>query len=409
MPFNHDEDAEAPAVAALTSLSGSSQESSGEYISEDDHHIHRLDRSGALAQVAGSQSMLSQELSILGAAATTKEEEEAIGGLSQMSDIALSQESAASGGSDFDSQRVARKYGLLSQDPFAIPARSLAEQPVAQRSYGDPASPGAGIQKALPDSQGSCGGEGANFGSLLDAVSFVQSQEEFQLTQESQELENSDSEENVDKSPQVSPRKRQTRPPSSRIKTKSRKMVDRDSSSLDELVKKSTKKNAQPSPKKNVNQGPLQTKKKAIFKNEPPPPAEDPTTLKKAAAKQPKTNKAQPLEPKKRKRKDESEQIKLQRQAQRAAALAQRTINDADLAKRLLLSMALTRENPRSAPDTLPGPGFALPEGFFWAHYPPLEKGMIELSIYGFLNSFITLNSYLNTFYLSSSPCSLEG
>ena len=93
----------------------------------------------------------------------------------------------------------------------------------------------------------------------------------------------------------------------------------------------------------------------------------------------------------------------------RAAALAQRTINDADLAKRLLLSMALTRENPRSAPDTLPGPGFALPEGFFWAHYPPLEKGMIELSIYGFLNSFITLNSYLNTFYLSSSPCSLEG
>jgi hypothetical protein len=62
-----------------------------------------------------------------------------------------------------------------------------------------------------------------------------------------------------------------------------------------------------------------------------------------------------------------------QAEAKRAAELAERTISDPLIAKRLLLSMALVRENPRSAPDLLPGPGHVLQEGFFWAHYPPLE------------------------------------
>ena len=62
--------------------------------------------------------------------------------------------------------------------------------------------------------------------------------------------------------------------------------------------------------------------------------------------------------------------------ARRAAALAEQTITDPEMAKKLLLSMALVRENPRQAPDAWPKPGSVVPEGFFWAHYPPLENGM---------------------------------
>merc|ERR1712238_520997 len=56
--------------------------------------------------------------------------------------------------------------------------------------------------------------------------------------------------------------------------------------------------------------------------------------------------------------------------------------SDPAIAKKILLSMALKRENPRSAPQVLPGEGHVIQEGFFWAHYPPLEfvlkKNMAE-------------------------------
>jgi len=60
--------------------------------------------------------------------------------------------------------------------------------------------------------------------------------------------------------------------------------------------------------------------------------------------------------------------------ARNAADLAERTIHDPELAKQLLLSMALVRENPRTPPASIPGPGHVLPDGFFWAKYPPLES-----------------------------------
>jgi hypothetical protein len=60
--------------------------------------------------------------------------------------------------------------------------------------------------------------------------------------------------------------------------------------------------------------------------------------------------------------------------AQRAANLAVRVSSDADLAKQLLLSMALTRDNPRQIPAACPPTGHVLEDGFFWAHYPPLEQ-----------------------------------
>ena len=71
----------------------------------------------------------------------------------------------------------------------------------------------------------------------------------------------------------------------------------------------------------------------------------------------------------------DSDQRKSQDVAQRAAALAEQTITDPEMAKKLLLSMALVRENPRSVPSVLPSKGATVPEGFFWAHYPPLEAG----------------------------------
>jgi hypothetical protein len=60
--------------------------------------------------------------------------------------------------------------------------------------------------------------------------------------------------------------------------------------------------------------------------------------------------------------------------ARRAAALAEKTITDPDMAKKLLLSMALMRENPRQAPEEWPKKGSVIPPSFFWAHYPPLEN-----------------------------------
>jgi hypothetical protein len=60
--------------------------------------------------------------------------------------------------------------------------------------------------------------------------------------------------------------------------------------------------------------------------------------------------------------------------AQRAAALAARTITDPVIAKKLLLSMALVRENPRSVPEIEPGPGYVLQSKFVWSHHPSLES-----------------------------------
>ena len=56
-----------------------------------------------------------------------------------------------------------------------------------------------------------------------------------------------------------------------------------------------------------------------------------------------------------------------------AAELATKIIHDHELAKELLLSMALCRTNPRTPPESIPGHGHVLTDGFFWSRYPPLE------------------------------------
>jgi hypothetical protein len=84
--------------------------------------------------------------------------------------------------------------------------------------------------------------------------------------------------------------------------------------------------------------------------------------------------KARSLSPqKKRKHEREQEHKKSQGMAQQAAELAAQVIDSPQVAKQLLLTMALVRINPRSAPTTWPQRGSAIPEGFFWGTYPPLE------------------------------------
>lgn len=99
---------------------------------------------------------------------------------------------------------------------------------------------------------------------------------------------------------------------------------------------------------------------------------------------QPRKRKAPPKDDKtkakvsKRKKRLQEEQ-EAQERAKRAATLAEQTVADPEMAKKLLLSMALVRENPRSSPETWPQTGSIVGEGFFWAHYPPLEIGKHSL------------------------------
>jgi len=81
----------------------------------------------------------------------------------------------------------------------------------------------------------------------------------------------------------------------------------------------------------------------------------------------------QKLKERLRREKIEQENKKSQAEARNAAMLAERTITDPHVAKKLLLSMALARENPRSVPKTLPGKGHVIQEGFFWVSRIYLE------------------------------------
>ena len=475
-----------PAVAVAAASGGSGNSSTGssqgssEYISEDEH-IQHLDQSGALNQVAGSQSILSQELQQhhrhhqqhhdLPAGGDEETESNHDGGdLSQISNLDMGgfsqssiidchfygEESQASE-TVFNSQKAARKYGLLSQDPFALPARSLTEPPLSQRSTASAISISNHSLLPPPGSQGSSNNSSAesNFGSLLDAVQLFQSQEaeeeRLQLSQEtaSSSHNREDREEGCDDDDDDNDGGTD-RGYDPTVRTNKKKKSEQPSSPGEENIyggraltaaaaanKMSSSDNR--SQKSNLAPGSTCTarrnngnsssprkptlpfaKKKVIgnhpmvAKNQPPPavapaPATPTTPIKNSAMSSNRnvgapavTNQTMTPAPpkvapianvtrvtdktptsdgsKKRKRKNDSEIVKQQKLAERAAALAQRTINDADLAKRLLLSMALTRENPRSAPEKLPGPGFSLPAGFFWAHYPPLEKGTFNIS-----------------------------
>ena len=94
-------------------------------------------------------------------------------------------------------------------------------------------------------------------------------------------------------------------------------------------------------------------------------------------------------------RKTKAQRKKLQEEtnytARRAASLVEQLRIDAKVEKQLLLSMALTRENPRSGPSSYPSHGTVIVNGFYWGQFPPLEK---------------VLRSYMEEYYeLSIEKC----
>jgi hypothetical protein len=77
--------------------------------------------------------------------------------------------------------------------------------------------------------------------------------------------------------------------------------------------------------------------------------------------------------------------------AKRAAELVEQLRVNRKVEKQLLLSMALTRENPRSGPSQFPPSGTTILNGFYWGQFPPLEK---------------VLRSYMEEYYeLSIEKC----
>jgi len=77
--------------------------------------------------------------------------------------------------------------------------------------------------------------------------------------------------------------------------------------------------------------------------------------------------------------------------AKRAAELVEQLRVNRKVEKQLLLSMALTRENPRTGPSSFPAEGTLILNGFYWGQFPPLEK---------------VLRSYMEEYYeLSIEKC----
>ena len=81
---------------------------------------------------------------------------------------------------------------------------------------------------------------------------------------------------------------------------------------------------------------------------------------------------------KKRKLLKAAKNAEAQALAKQAADLAAKTIASPEVAKNLLLNLALIRINPRAAPTLWPKRGTVIQEGFFWGSYPPLEYVLRE-------------------------------
>lgn len=339
-------------IAASNDSSEEEPDSSQVPLSQTDEHILRLEKEGQLTQVVGSQSMLSQELMY-----SSQREDEEVEGLSEIH-VSQQRESSIS---------MAKRLGLLmqeeekqpTQDKFSSPnqASGMTSTPVKSSllthvtnnetpsTFAESGSPGqqrsfmpdkdmnslisspAAAAFRIPDTPIR---ESECFGSLLDAVQRITEQEE--VNAKIYALQNRPAE------------------------------LLTGVSSVDPGATGDT----QSSPNSTMEP----TKRKSPSSNEGSPTKK---SRKSAATK-----------------KREFEQKKAQETAKRAAALAERTVADPEMAKKLLLSMALVRENPRTLPATWPPRGSVVPEGFFWAHYPPLEGGKkdCQLCISSLLGSY---------------------
>ena len=279
------------------------------HMSQTDDHIQLLDRNGDLNEVAGSQSMLSQEL-------IDHHHDES-------DDLELPESSQSS-----SSIGIAKRIGLLSQSQEELSQTQEEEEEKEPTKNQEPLSGLALLTQSIKEADkitsfsaiiksNASNGEDKDastnqdvkpprdyegFGSLLEAVAKITEQEELAMLAG------------------TAPNK--ASPPSSAAMSK------------------------KPMKKRKISRSlPFQ-------KNGPPP----------------KQRKSDNQKKKERLRREriEKETEKAQAIAKKAASIAEQTISDPVLAKKLLLSMALARENPRTVPQNLPGKGHVVQEGFFW-------------------------------------------
>jgi hypothetical protein len=316
-------------------------------LSQTDEHIRRLEYDGELNQVVGSQSMLSQEL--MYHSSQREDEDEGLASLqcSQHTETSVSMaqvlslltqkeeappsqdQSATPNQNSAGANKPGNHRSLLSQvissnetsSAFVRPdtGQKAPEQKRAftPDNHRSPTVASAAKTSGVPDTP--TVRESECFGSLLDAVQKITEQEE--VNAKLYALQHRPSEDPPEGGGATNPQE------------------------ASGICLSPTSSSGMPSSKR---------------KSSPPPAEGSPRKLSRKSAAT---------------TKKDYEQRKAQEVAKRAAALAEQTVADPEMAKKLLLSMALVRENPRTLPSTWPPLGSVVPEGFFWAHYPPLEAG----------------------------------
>lgn len=323
-----------------------SQYNEQRHLSQTDHHIQILDQNGSLNEIAGSQSMLSQE--ILDHKANfpgelSQQSEPYFGYLQSREDEKVQLESVEPH-DDLSQQINQASEWLLTQsreEGTKIQAHSethhdstthagthqfsgleLLTQVGSQeadklaQSYSTPPSAAAASTETGSGSLNVSNRDNEGFGTLLNAVAKITEQEALES-------------------------KRMPGMP----------MVWELSSQINTSLPESTESN--------------NTTRRSARKITKSKKTVTSLSSKHAFSKKRKTD-AQKNKEKLRREKSDNENKKAQGIARKAAMIAERTISDPVIAKKLLLSMALQRRNPRSTPQNIPGKEHIIQEGFFW-------------------------------------------
>jgi hypothetical protein len=310
---------------------------------EEDDHIRHLDQSGALAHVFGSQSLLSQELNEYNECCTSFSS-------SQKKPVNMNEAEAT----------------LLTSEELEaeeIQAQKVTPSIVREEVEEPPMS-------------------SSQLSFLIGAARALESDSE----DDSYETPGEEEEEEEIVSGKHVSQNRKPGPPKSPTKTRARLPLA--TKPLPSTKNPATTKRPPPSKTCATSRSPPTT----ISTKSPPPAGKmtSPTVANKTATTA--TTGNAPQQGVSRKEMKKMEKVAQQNQArtlaQQAASLAAQAIASPEVSKQLLLSMVFVRTNPRSPPATWPARGSTIPEGFFWATYPPLEttlkrhmKRYYELSV----------------------------